>query len=67
MHLMKRGATYIPTTGAFTGIERKLIYCIVRTVELSKLKSIVLSHDPNALFSVINTREVIGRGFGAIN
>ena len=64
---MGRGVTYIHAEGAYTGQPRKLVYCIVKTTELSKLKAIVKAHDPNALFSIIETQEVTGRGFGAIN
>ena len=64
---MKRGVTYINAEGAYTGQSRKLVYCIVKTTELAKLKKIVKDHDPKALFSVIESEEVVGRGFGAMN
>ena len=67
MQEMRRGVTYIHAEGAYTGQPRKLVYCIVKTTELAKLKKIVKDHDPNALFSIIETQEVVGRGFGAIN
>lgn len=64
---MRRGVTYINAEGAYTGQPRRLVYCIVKTTELSKLKKIVKDKDPKALFSIIETQEVVGRGFGAIN
>ncbi len=64
---MRRGVTYINAEGAYTGQPRKLVYCIVKTTELAKLKSIVKEHDPKALFSIIETTEVVGRGFGTMN
>lgn len=67
MTVMHRGVTYIPAQGAYTGAERKAVYCIVKTVELSALKRIVYTRDPKAMVSVIETREVVGRGFGALN
>lgn len=67
MTVMHRGVTYIPAQGAYTGTERKVVYCIVKTVELSALKRIVYTRDPKAMVSVIETREVVGRGFGALN
>ncbi len=67
MTVMHRGVTYIPAQGAYTGAERKVVYCIVKTVELSALKRIVYTRDPKAMVSVIETREVVGRGFGALN
>lgn len=67
MQEMRRGVTYINAEGAYTGQPRRLVYCIVKTTELAKLKKIVKEHDPKALFSIIETQEVVGRGFGAIN
>ena len=67
MQHMHRGVTYIHAEGAYTGQPRKLMYCLVKTTELAKLKKIVKDHDPNALFSVIETTEVVGRGFGMMN
>ena len=67
MQDMHRGVTYIHAEGAYTGQPRKLVYCLVKTTELAKLKKIVKDHDPNALFSVIETTEVVGRGFGSMN
>ena len=67
MQEMRRGVTYINAEGAYTGQPRRLVYCIVKTTELAKLKRIVKERDPKALFSIIETQEVVGRGFGAIN
>ena len=67
MEKLHRGATYIPAEGAYTGAPKKLVYCIVRTAQLSQLKRIVVENDDHALFSMIETKEVIGRGFGSLN
>ena len=56
-----------PGEGAYTGEPRKIVYCIVRTTEIAALKAIVKANDPKALFSVIETKEVVGRGFGIMN
>ncbi len=64
---LHRGVTYIHAEGAYTGVSRKLVYCIVRSVELAKVKRIVKEQDPHALFSIIETQEVVGRGFGSFN
>lgn len=64
---MHRGVTYLNGEGAYTGEPRRVVYCIVKTTELAKLRSIVKKVDPNALFSIIETKEVIGRGFGLMN
>lgn len=64
---MHRGVTYLDGEGAYTGQPRKIVYCIVKTTELAKLKSIVRKLDKNALFSIVETKEVVGRGFAAMN
>lgn len=65
--IMNRGVTYIPAEGAYTGNKKKIVYCIVKTAELATLRRIVRSLDENAMISVIETKEVVGRGFGAMN
>ena len=67
LHDIKRGVTYLHGEGAYTGTERKLIYCIVKTIELAKLKEVVREMDPNAFISVSDAREVMGRGFGIMD
>jgi uncharacterized membrane-anchored protein YitT (DUF2179 family) len=64
---MHRGVTYLDGEGAYTGQPRKIVYCIVKTTELAKLKSIVRKLDKKALFSIVETKEVVGRGFAAMN
>ena len=62
-----RGVTLIPAKGAYTGRDKTLVYVIARTTELSVIRRIVREIDPKALISIIDTREVLGRGFGSIN
>lgn len=58
-----RGVTLIPAKGAYTGKEKTLVYIIARTMELATIRRIALEIDPNAMLSIIDTREVVGRGF----
>ncbi|MCE5234926.1 MAG: YitT family protein [Clostridiaceae bacterium] len=64
---LHRGVTYIPAEGAYTGQPRKLVYVILKTSQLAAAKRIVKSVDATALFSIIETKEVLGRGFGSLN
>lgn len=64
---MHRGVTYLHGEGAYTGEPQNVVYCIVKTTELAKLRGIVKRVDRKAFFSVIETTEVIGRGFGLMN
>ena len=67
MSAVHRGITYIPARGAYTNAERKIVYIIAKTVEVATIRRIVLQHDPQAIISVIDTKEVVGRGFTANN
>ncbi len=67
LEVMHRGVTYIQAEGGYTHAPKKLVYCMVKNSELARLKNIVREHDPNALLSIIESREVIGRGFGGMN
>ncbi|HZK35313.1 MAG TPA: YitT family protein [Bacillota bacterium] len=60
---VKRGITHLDGHGAYTGNEKRLIYMVVRTMELAKIKDIVRKADPQAFLSIIDTREVEGQGF----
>ena len=62
-----RGVTLIPAKGAYTGNDKTVVYIIARTTELAVIRRIVKEADPDAMLSVIDTREVVGRGFGSIN
>ena len=64
---MNRGVTFLHGEGAYTGQPREIVYCIIKTTELAKLKAIVRKHDTKALFSIVETKEVVGRGFAAMN
>ena len=55
--------TLIPAKGAYTGQDKTLVYVLARTMELAAIRRIVLDIDPSAMLSIIDTREVVGRGF----
>ncbi len=64
---VRRGVTYIPCRGAYTNKEKTLVYIIAKTVELAAIRRVVLEHDEHAIISIIDTREVVGKGFSAVN
>ncbi len=67
LNRMHRGVTYIPCRGAYTNSEKTLVYILTKTIELASIRRIVLEKDPKAIISIIDTREVIGKGFSAVN
>ncbi|MBZ5748949.1 MULTISPECIES: YitT family protein [Metabacillus] len=58
-----RGVTYLNGEGAYTGEDKKVIFCIITRLEEAKLKSIVEDLDPSAFLAVANIAEVRGGRF----
>lgn len=54
------GVTYMEGTGGYSGVKKKIIYCVVSRLELAKLKELVKAVDPSAFIAVENVHEVEG-------
>lgn len=63
---LDRGATLLQATGAYSGDEREMIVCAVRTTQFHKLKTIVRRCDPRAFIIVTEAGEIYGEGFQEI-
>jgi len=59
----KRGITYLNGEGAYTGLNKQMIYCVIKLTQLGKVKQIVKEEDPKAFMTIIDTKEVVGKGF----
>ena len=60
---MERGVTCWNGTGMYSGNEVRVLYCVVASRELPRLKRIILSEDKNAFIVVHDAHEVGGEGF----
>lgn len=58
-----RGVTYLTGEGAYTGDDKKVIFCVITRLEEAKLKSIVEELDETAFLAVGNIAEVRGGRF----
>ncbi len=58
-----RGVTYLNGEGAYTGENKKVIFCIINRLEEAKLKSIVEDMDEGAFLAVADIAEVRGGRF----
>lgn len=58
-----RGVTYLNGEGAYTGDDKKVIFCVITRLEEAKLKSIVEELDPQAFLAIANITEVRGGRF----
>lgn len=63
LHVLDRGATFLSSIGAYTGIKRNMIMVVVERKELEETLEIVRKHDPKAFVIVHDAKEVIGHGF----
>jgi uncharacterized membrane-anchored protein YitT (DUF2179 family) len=58
-----RGVTYLSGEGAYSGDDKKVIFCVINRLEEAKLKEIVEDHDPSAFLAVGDIAEVRGGRF----
>ncbi|MFU0801058.1 MAG: YitT family protein [Xylanivirga thermophila] len=60
---IKRGITFLNGEGGYTGKQKKIIYIVLRTTELSRVRDTVRQVDPAAFITIVDAREVEGKGF----
>lgn len=60
IHELGRGVTFLHGQGAYSGTNRKIIYCIINRLELSKIQDVIAEHDKNAFVTIQNIHEVQG-------
>lgn len=60
---LHRGVTFLRGEGAWSGNEKNIILCVIKTRQIVELKNIVKSHDENAFMILSDSREVFGKGF----
>ena len=57
------GTTILYGQGGFSGQEKKIIFAIVNLVQITRLRRHIEAIDPHAFLFIMNTTDVIGRGF----
>nr|WP_217367140.1 YitT family protein [Brevibacillus sp. AF8] len=62
---LDRGVTLLDGAGGYTGDARKVLMAVVSQSEVSKLKIMVRSVDPDAFIILCPAQEVLGEGFRA--
>jgi uncharacterized membrane-anchored protein YitT (DUF2179 family) len=63
MRELGRGVTIFQGKGAWTGQTREVVFCVVSTSEVTRLKDLVHKIDPLAFVILADTHEVMGEGF----
>ncbi len=67
IHDLKRGGTIFQSKGIYTGKEHSLIFTVMSRSEMIKLKSFIRQIDPKAFITVMDTSEILGKGFRPLN
>ncbi len=57
------GVTYLKAEGAYTRNDKKVIMCVCRKYNYTKIREIVREEDTNAFFIVSSANEVFGDGY----
>ncbi|OZV12175.1 membrane protein [Tissierella sp. P1] len=60
---LHRGVTFLKGQGGYTHEDKNIVYCILTSREIAKLKEIVNEVDPKAFFTITDVVEVKGKGF----
>jgi len=60
---LERGVTIVPALGAYSGIDKKVVYCVVPRSETHRLKQLVRNIDPIAFIVINEVQDVLGEGF----
>lgn len=60
---LDRGATLLQGKGTYTGEERPVLFCAVRTQQFHQLKRLISSIDPRAFVVALEADEIVGEGF----
>jgi uncharacterized membrane-anchored protein YitT (DUF2179 family) len=60
---LERGVTVLEGTGAYTGVDRPVLYCVISRAEVASIKAIVHEVDPQAFMVIGMAHEALGEGF----
>lgn len=63
LNRLGRGVTYLAGEGAYSGDDKKVIFCVINRLEEAKLKDIVKEYDSSAFLAVGDIAEVRGGRF----
>ncbi len=60
---IRRSATIVKAKGGYTKADKTVIYCVLSTPQIPRVKQIVESCDKEAFMSILDAAEVQGKGF----
>ncbi len=63
---LHRGGSIVPVNGMFNRTEKEMIMTVVNRREVVTLQRAIFKIDPNAFTTIVEAKEIIGRGFKTI-
>lgn len=60
MEKMDVSVTYIDAEGGYSGIKKRIVYCVISRLQVQKIKEIAKNIDPRAFIAIENVYEVEG-------
>ncbi len=57
---MDVSVTYIDAEGGYSGVKKRIVYCVISRLEIVKLKQLTKEIDPTAFIAIENVHEVEG-------
>lgn len=63
MKTLDKSVTYIDAEGGYSGVRKKMLYCVISRFEITKIKDIVNSVDDEAFIAIENVHEVDGKRY----
>ncbi|MCD4672707.1 MAG: YitT family protein [Anaerolineaceae bacterium] len=63
MTVLERGVTILEGSGAYTGKEHPVLFCVVTRSEVNKIKALVYEKDSDAFIVIGDAHEALGEGF----
>ena len=62
-----RGVSVIPAKGGYTGKDKNMLMCVVRTHEVARVRDVVAKYDEKPFIIIAEASEVLGQGFKSHN
>ncbi|MCL2414767.1 MAG: YitT family protein [Bacteroidales bacterium] len=64
---LNRGSTYFHGKTTYKGEEREILYTVVNSRQIPKLREIIHEIDPTAFITILPANEILGKGFKSLN
>jgi uncharacterized membrane-anchored protein YitT (DUF2179 family) len=67
MSKLKRGGTFFHGKGIYNGKEQEIVYTVVSSRQIHKLREEIHKIDPVAFITILPASEILGKGFKSLN